>query len=94
MKVRGILAVMVLSAATMWAQAAPAAQAQTPAAPAATDNAAKPADHAACMHGKDAKMGCCKRDKDGKMSGKMGCCKKGKCARHKNASATTSDTKS
>ena len=86
MKLRGIVAVMLLSAVSMCAQAAPVAQ-----------DAGKPADHAACMRDKDkdAKMSCCckkdkdgkmamdccKKDKDGKMSG-MDCCK-GKCAREK-----------
>ncbi len=78
MKVPAIVAVMVLGAASMWAQAAapatpaPAAQAAT-----AAPDAAKPADHAACTH-----------DKDMKMSGKKGCCKK--CARHKKTSETKS----
>ncbi len=73
MKLQGMIAVIVLSAAAMFAQAAPAA------APAAV----KPADHAACMHDKDAKMACGKTDKDGKMMEKKDCCKKGQCARMK-----------
>ena len=76
MKIRGIVAVMLLSAASMLAQAAPAAP-----------DASKPADHAACMRDKDHKMSgemsCCKKDKDGKMAKEMDCCKKGKCARDK-----------
>ncbi len=75
MTIRGIVAVMVLSAASMCAQTAPAAP-----------DASKPADHAACMHNKDGKMACCKKDKDGNMSKDMDCCKKGKCARCKKAS--------
>lgn len=76
MKIRGLMAVMVLGAASMMAQsAAPAPE------------ASKPADHAACKHDKDSKMGgemsCCKKDKDGKMTKEMDCCKKGKCAREK-----------
>ncbi len=83
MKIRGVVAVMLLSAVSMWAQAAPAAP-----------DAAKPADHMACKHeksakmdgckrDKDGKMECCKKDKDGKMAKEMDCCKKGKCAREK-----------
>jgi hypothetical protein len=65
MKWRGIVAVMLLSAVSMWAQAAPAAP-----------DAAKPADHAACMRDKDSKMKCCcKHDQDGKMAMDMECCK-------------------
>jgi hypothetical protein len=74
MKVRGILAVLLLSAASMWAQTG---------AEAATADAPKPADHAACKHDKDSKMACCKKDKDGNMVKGMDCCKKGKCARCK-----------
>ena len=72
MKVRGIVAVLVLSAVSVWAQAAPA-----------TQDAQKSADHAACMRNKDGKMDCCKHDKDGKMAKEMDCCKHGKCAREK-----------
>jgi len=72
MKVAGMFAVMLLSAAQMWGQAAPAP----------TDDA-KPASHAACKRDKDGKMECCKKDKDGKMATEMDCCKKGKCAREK-----------
>jgi len=72
MKTRGVLAVMLLCAASMMAQAAAPAQ-----------DATKPADHAACKRDKDGKMECCKKDKDGKMSQEMDCCKKGKCARDK-----------
>jgi Spy/CpxP family protein refolding chaperone len=72
MKIRGMMAVLVLGAATMFAQAAPA-----------SDDAAKPADHAACMHDKDAKMGCCKKHGDAKTMGEKDCCKKGQCARMK-----------
>jgi hypothetical protein len=61
-----------LIAAAMFAQAVPAAPA-----------AVQPADHAACMHDKDAKMACGKKDKDGKMMGSKDCCKKGQCARMK-----------
>jgi uncharacterized protein involved in copper resistance len=87
MKLRGIVAVMLLSAVSMCAQAAPAAQ-----------DAGKPAEHAACARDKSAKMemDCCKKDKDGKMAmdcckkdkdGKaMDCYKKGKCAREKTES--------
>jgi hypothetical protein len=79
MKVRGIVAVLLLSAASMWAQAAPA-----------TPDAGKPADHAAaCPRDKDGKMACCKKDKDGKMKD-MDCCKKGKCAREKMGSENKS----
>jgi len=79
MKIRGIVAVMLLSAASMCAQ--------TAAAPA---DAGKPAEHAACKHDKDGKMACCKKDNDGKMSSEMDCCKKGKCAREKKTSETKS----
>jgi len=79
MKVRGIVAVMVLGAASMWAQTGAAAA-----------DTAKPADHAACKHEKDSKMACCKKDKDGKMAKDMDCCKKGKCARCKKASENKS----
>lgn len=86
MKLRGIMAVLLLSAVSVCAQGAPAAQ-----------DAEKPADHAACMRDKSAKTGCCKKDKDGKMAMEMDCCKKdkdgkttkgmdcckGKCAREK-----------
>ena len=72
MKIRGMMAVLVLGAATMFAQAAPAA-----------DDAAKPADHAACMRDKDSKMACCKKHKDAKMTDEKDCCKKGQCARMK-----------
>ena len=71
MKVKGILAVMVLGAASLLAQ--------TGTAPA---DASKPADHPACKHEKDSKMACCKKDKDGNMV-KGADCKKGKCARCK-----------
>ncbi len=85
MTIRGIMAVMVLGAASMCAQtaapAAPDANAQT-----AAPDANKPADHPACMHAKEGKMACCKKDKDGKMSKEMDCCKKGKCAREKKES--------
>ncbi len=76
MTIRGIVAVMVLGAASMCAQTA---------APAAPD-ANKPADHPACMHAKEGKMACCKKNKDGKMTKEMDCCKKGKCAREKKES--------
>ena len=80
MKIRGIVAVMLLSAASMLAQAAPAAP-----------DASKPADHAACKRDKAGKMECCKKDKDGNMMGKdMDCCKKGKCARDKKESENKS----
>ena len=72
MRVRGMIAVMVLSTAAMFAQAAPA-----------SPDAAKSADHAACKHDKDGKMACCKKNKDGKMMGEKDCCKKGQCARMK-----------
>jgi hypothetical protein len=83
MTIRGVVAVMLLGAASMVAQSA------TPA-----PDASKPADHAACMHDKggkmdscmkdkDGNMACCKKDKDGKMAKEMDCCKKGKCAREK-----------
>jgi hypothetical protein len=72
MTIRGMMAVLLLSTATMWAQSAPAA----------TDSG-NTADHAACKRDKDSKMQCCKKDKDGKMSKEMDCCKKGKCAREK-----------
>jgi hypothetical protein len=63
MKVRGIVAVMVLSAASMWAQAAASGTAAAP-------DAAKPAHHAACKHemakSGGMKKGChCMRNKDG-----------------------------
>jgi hypothetical protein len=79
MKIPGIVAVMVLSAASMWAQAA------TTEAPAATDSA-KPAHHA-CMRGKSEKMGAkkmchCMKNKDG-MAKDMDGDKKGKCPRMK-----------
>ena len=69
MKIRGILSVMLLSLATMFAQSA------TPA-----PDASKPADHPACKH---EKMACCRKDKDGNMSKECcknkgkDCCKKG-----------------
>jgi hypothetical protein len=72
MKIRGIVAVMLLSAVSMWGQAAPAAP-----------DASKPADHPACKHDKEGKMECCKKDKAGNMVKEMDCCKKGKCAREK-----------
>ena len=72
MKVRGWIGVMVLSAAAMFAQAAPA-----------TPDAGKPADHAACKRDKDGNMACCKKDKNGNMAKDMDCCKKGKCDREK-----------
>jgi hypothetical protein len=74
MKVRRVLAVMLLGAASMWAQSGAAA------------DTAKPADHPACKHDKDGKMACCKKDKDGNTAKDMDCCKKGKCAREKKAS--------
>ena len=56
MTIRGIMAVMVLGAASMCAQtaapAAPDANAQT-----AAPDANKPADHPACMHAKGRKDG-------------------------------------
>jgi len=72
MKIRGLVAVMLLCAASMVAQSA------TPA-----PDASKPAEHAACKRDKASKMDCCKKDKDGKMAKEMDCCKKGKCAREK-----------
>lgn len=72
MKLRGMVAVMLLCAASMCAQSAPA-----------TGDTGKPADHAACKRDKDGKMECCKKNKDGKMSD---CCKNGKCAREKKES--------
>ena len=72
MKIRGVVAVMLLCAASMVAQSA------TPA-----PDAAKPADHAACMRDKDSKMACCKKHKDAKMTDEKDCCKKGQCARMK-----------
>ena len=72
MKMRGIIAVMLLSAVSMWGQAAPAAP-----------DASKPAEHGACKRDKENKMECCKKDKDGNMVKEMDCCKKGKCARDK-----------
>jgi hypothetical protein len=43
-------------------------------------------DHAACSR-KEAKMECCKKNKDAQSSteAKKDCCKQGKCARDKNA---------
>jgi hypothetical protein len=84
MKVRRLLAVLVLGAASMLAQTGAAA---------AAPDTAKPGDHAACKHDKDGKMACCKKDKDGKMSQEMDCCKKGKCAREKKTSESTSENK-
>lgn len=75
MRVRGIVAVLLLSAVSMWAQTAPAAP-----------DAEKPANHA-CPRDKDGKMACCKKDKDGKMMKDMDCCKKGKCDREKKDSS-------
>lgn len=72
MRIRGVIAVMLLAAASMVAQSA------TPA-----PDASKPAENAACKRDKDGKMACCKKDKDGKMAKEMDCCKKGKCARDK-----------
>jgi len=76
MKVRRIVAVLVLGAASMWAQSGAAT----------SPDASKSADHAACKHDKDGKMACCKKDKDGNMTKDMDCCKKGKCAREKKES--------
>lgn len=70
MKVRGWIAVMVLSTA-MFAQSA------------AAPDASKPTDHAECKRDKDSKMDCCKKDKDGNMTKEKDCCKKGKCDREK-----------
>lgn len=75
MKVAGWMAVVVLSAAGMFAQAAPAVNDGTTAAP-----------HAMCTRDKDSRMACCKKDKDGKMSKDMNCCKKGQCDRKKQES--------
>lgn len=72
MKIRGIVAVLLLSAMSMCAQVAPAAP-----------DAGKPIEHEACKKDKDGKMECCKKDKDSKMDKEMDCCKKGKCAREK-----------
>ena len=78
MRVPGIVAVMVLSAASMWAQAA------APPATAAAPDAAKPANHAACKHEMGAKKGChCMRNKDGNMAKEMDGNKKGSCPRMK-----------
>jgi hypothetical protein len=76
MKIRGMIAVMLLSAVSMWAQAPPTA----------VPDDSKPADHAACKRDKSDKMACCKKDKDGKMVKEMDCCKKGKCDRDKKES--------
>jgi hypothetical protein len=70
MKARRILAVLLLGAASMWAQTDAAATAP---------DAAKPAEHAACKRDKDSKMACCKKDKDGNMV------KSEKCKREKGA---------
>ena len=84
MKVPGIVAVMVLGAASMFAQAAATAPA-APNAPAATTapDAAKPADHAACMHHKAGMKGgkaChCRKGKDGNMAKSMDGHKRGMC---------------
>jgi hypothetical protein len=79
MRVPGIVAVMVLSAASMWAQAA-----STSPATAAAPDAAKPANHAACKHEMGAKKMChCMRNKDGKMAKEMDGNKKGSCPRMK-----------
>lgn len=75
MKIRGMVAVMLLSAVSMWGQAAPAAP-----------ETSKPAEHQACKHDKEGKMACCKKDKDGNMAKEMDCCKKGKCDREKKGS--------
>jgi hypothetical protein len=88
MKVPGIVAVMVLSAASMWAQAATAAPdtAAASAAQAATPapDAAKPGDHAACKRDKSGQKMCCrKKHKDGNMAKEMDGNKHGKCAREK-----------
>jgi hypothetical protein len=83
MKVRGMVAVMLLSAMSMFAQTAPEAP-----------DAGKAADHAACKRDKENKMQCCKKDKDGKMTHEMDCCKKGKCAREKKDSEKDNEKKS
>ncbi len=71
MKIRGTIAVLMLCAASMLAQTG--AQAPAP----------KQDDHAACSR-KDAKMECCKKNKDAKSTeAKKDCCKQGKCARDK-----------
>jgi hypothetical protein len=79
MKIPGIVAVMVLGAASMWAQAASAAP-----------DASKPADHAMCKHEKmGAKKTChCMKNKDTAkgMDGSM----KGKCSREKKESENKS----
>jgi hypothetical protein len=72
MRIRGSIAVLVLTTAAMFAQSAPAAP-----------DTANPAQHAECKRDKDGKMACCKKDKDGNMSKDKDCCKKGKCAREK-----------
>jgi hypothetical protein len=74
MKVRGMIAVMLLCTASMFAQTAAPAPAP------------KMDDHAACSR-KEAKMECCKKNKDAQSSteAKKDCCKQGKCARDKNA---------
>ena len=78
MRVPGIVAVMVLSAASMWAQTA------APPATAAATDAAKPANHADCKHEMGAKKRChCMRNKDGKMAKEMDGNKKGSCPRMK-----------
>jgi hypothetical protein len=90
MKVPGIVAVMVLGAASMWAQAAAAPAAQAPAAPAtaAAPDAGKPANHAACKHEMStnggAKKTChCMKNKDGNMAKDMDGKSKGSCPRMK-----------
>jgi hypothetical protein len=81
MKVPGIVAVMVLSAGSMWAQAA--ATTETAAAP----DAAKPAHPMACkreMASGGAKKSChCMRNKDGNMAKDMDGNKHGGCPRMK-----------
>jgi hypothetical protein len=74
MKFRGMIAVILLCAASLFAQTAAPAPAM------------KMDDHAACSR-KEAKAECCKKNKDvqateAKTEAKKDCCKKGKCARN------------
>jgi hypothetical protein len=81
MKVPAIVAVMVLGAASMMAQAA--ASSGTAAAP----DASKPAEHAACKHemakSGTKKMCHCMRNKNGSMAKEMDGSKHGSCPRMK-----------
>lgn len=74
MKVPAMVAVMVLSAASMWAQTA------TTSGTAAAPDAAKPAHHAACKREMGAKKMChCMRNKNGNMAKDMDGNKHGSC---------------